>query len=575
MTAEAQDHMTPATPQELDEAVAQLAEGSATWSGMGLLERARLLRATQETIAAQAGAWASAAAAAKSVPSGRYEGEEWMSGPAATAPMFGEYAITLEKLAAGRSAIDGLAIGEAPGGRLAIRILPEDLKDRLLFNGFVANVWLQPGVTAEQAKADAGLGAKTVATAGHNGGVGLVLGAGNISAIAPLDAAYELVAFNRASIIKLNPTFQHLKPVYDRALAPLIEADLIRVVNGGAEVGSYLAGHEGINHVHITGSARTHDAIVWGTGAEAAKNRKAGKPKLTKEMTSELGGVSPIIVVPGKWAGSDLRFQAEHVVTQRLHNAGHNCIGGQALLVSADWDQKDDFIAAIKEVLADIPPRAPWYPSGAASIDRAKQTYGDAAEQVGSCLLVSLDEGSPTELYDGEYFAAVLGITELPGLGEKFLANAVEFANERLDGTLGASIIAHPRTIKAAGARFDELVADLRYGAVGINVWSGIAFLLGGATWGAYPGHTLEEVGSGIGVVHNTHLIAHAEKTVATGPFHPFPVSYLKGEFTMAPTMPWFVTARTAARSGKALAAYGGKRSWGNLLKIFPPALRG
>ncbi|MDO7867913.1 aldehyde dehydrogenase family protein [Nocardioides jiangxiensis] len=572
MTAEAVYDMTPATPAELDAAVAQLATGIATWAEMELPARAELLRATQKTIAAEAGAWAGAASAAKGVPSGSYEGEEWMSGPAATAPMFAEYATSLEKLAAGKSPIDGLKLSTTATGQTKVRVLPEDLKDNLLFNGFVAEVWLKPGISAEQAKASAGLGAK----AEHqNGGVGLVLGAGNISAIAPLDAAYELVAFNRASVIKLNPTFQHLKPVYDRALAPLIEADLVRVVNGGAEVGGYLTNHPDIVHVHITGSARTHDAIVWGVGKDAEKNRKAGTPQLAKEMTSELGGVSPIIVVPGSWAKSDLVYQAEHVVTQRLHNAGHNCIGGQALLISADWDQKDAFLDAIRTVLREITPRAPWYPNGQASIERAKATYGDAAEQVGSCTLVTLGEDSPTELYDGEYFAAVLGITELPGLGADFLANAVAFSNDRLDGTLGASMIVHPRDIKKMGARFDELVAALRYGAVGINVWSGIAFLLGGATWGAFPGHTLEQVGSGIGVVHNTHLIADSEKTVVRGPFHPFPVSYLKGEFTMAPTMPWFVTAKTAAKSGKALAAYGGKRSWGNLLKIFPPALRG
>jgi aldehyde dehydrogenase (NAD(P)+) len=363
--------------------------------------------------------------------------------------------------------------------------------------------------------------------------------------------------------------------VYDAALAPLIEADLVRVVNGGAEVGGHLVDHPGISHVHITGSARTHDAIVWGVGAEAEKNRAAGTPKIAKEMTSELGGVSPIIVVPGRWSKADLVFQAEHVVTQRLHNAGHNCIGGQALLLSSDWDQKDAFLEAIRTVLKEVTPRAPWYPNGQASIDRARATYGDAAEQVGSCLLVRLGDDSPTELYDGEYFAAVLGVTELPGLGAEFLANAVEFCNGTLDGTLGGSMIVHPREVKQMGARFEELVGELRYGAVGINVWSGIAFLLGGATWGAYPGHTLEQVGSGIGVVHNTHLIAHPEKTVARGPFRPFPRSYLHGEFTMAPTMPWFVTAKTAAQSGKALAAYGGNRSWLNLLKIFPPALRG
>ena len=564
--------MTPATAAELDQAIEDLTTGIDRWAQMSFRSRARLLRLTQEAIATEAGSWAGAAAAAKGVPSGPLEGEEWISGPAATAPMFGEYARTLDKLAAGKSPLDGLKFLSAPGGRTAIRVLPEDLKDLMLFNGFTADVWLKPGVTKADALVSAGLNA---GVRGVSGGVGLVLGAGNISAIAPLDAAYELVAYNRASVIKLNPTFQHLKPIYDRALAPLVSADLVRVVNGGAEEGGYLTSHPRITHVHITGSARTHDAIVWGVGTEATGNRKAGTPKLTTEMTSELGGVSPIIVVPGKWAASDLVYQAEHVVTQRMHNAGHNCIGGQALLISSDWDQKEAFLDAIRKVLSDTTPRAPWYPTGQAAIDRAAVTYGSDAEQVGSCLLVRLSDDSPTELYDGEYFAGVLGITEVPGLGAEFLQNAVDFSNERLDGTLGASMIVHPRDMKEIGPRFEDLVAQLRYGAVGINVWSGIAFLLGGATWGAYPGHTLDKVGSGIGVVHNTHLIVDSEKTVVRGPFRPFPTSYFKGEFTMSPTMPWFVTAKTAAKSGKALAAYGGRRSWVNLLKIFPPALRG
>lgn len=561
---------TPASTDELDRAVEELARGAKAWAAMSLRERAALLRRTQLAVAAQAEPWARAASAAKSTPSGPLEGEEWMSGPVATAPMFREYAATLENLAAGRSALDGCKLGTA-AGRTTVRVLPGDAKDLLLFSGFTADVWLQPGVTPEQARAEAGLGAKRL---GEDGGVGLVLGAGNISSIGPLDVAYELVAHNRASILKLNPTFQDLLPVYERALRPLVEADLVRIVNGGAEVGGYLAEHPGIAHVHITGSGRTHDAIVWGTGEEAEKNRQAGTPQLHKEMTSELGGVSPIIVVPGRWTRAELRFQAEHVVTQRLHNAGHNCIGGQALLLSSDWAQKDEFLAAVREVLASIPARAPWYPNGQASIDRAKTAYPDA-EQVGGALLVTLGESSPTDLYDGEYFAAVLGVTELPGAGADFLANAVAFANDRLDGTLGASVIARPSDIKAMGARFDELIADLRYGAVGINVWSGIVFLLGGAAWGAYPGHTLADVGSGIGVVHNTHLLDHTEKTVARGPFRPFPLSVLHGELSMAPRPPWFVTARTSDQTGEALSKLGSGRTWLNTLKVLPPAIRG
>ncbi|MCL2543722.1 MAG: aldehyde dehydrogenase family protein [Nocardioidaceae bacterium] len=566
------DSIATPTETELDRAIEALAGGIGGWATTGLRARAALLRETQRTVAAEAGVWTGSATSAKRVPSGRYEGEEWMSGPGATAPMLAEYAATLEKLADGGSALDGVRLSSRPGGRVGVRVLPGDAKDHLLFSGFTADVWLKPGVTEEQARRDAGLGAKS---RGEAGGVGLVLGAGNISAIAPLDVVYELVAYNRASILKLNPTFAHLLPSYERALAPLIKRDLVRVVNGGPEVGGYLTGHAGISHVHITGSARTHDAIVWGVGEEAAANRAAGTLKLHKEITSELGGVSPIIVVPGRWSKAELRFQAEHVVTQRLHNAGHNCIGGQALILGRDWVQKDDFLAAIREVLQEIPARPPWYPNGQASIDRAAATYGAAAEQVGSCLLVTMADDAPSELYDGEYFAGVLGVTELPGKGADFFANAVAFANDRLDGTLGASVIVRPSDIRRMGARFDQIVADMRYGAVGINVWSAIAFLLGGSGWGAYPGHTLEEVGSGIGTVHNTHLLSDVEKTVVRGPFRPFPMSVLKGEPSMAPRPPWFVTARTAQKTGKALARLGGRRSWLNTLRVLPPAIRG
>ncbi|UOB08415.1 aldehyde dehydrogenase family protein [Streptomyces sp. HP-A2021] len=51
--------------------------------------------------------------------------------------------------------------------------------------------------------------------------------------------------------------------------------------------------HPKVRHVHMTGSAATHDAIVFGTGTEGAGRKKAGTPLLDKPATSELGGVSP------------------------------------------------------------------------------------------------------------------------------------------------------------------------------------------------------------------------------------------------------------------------------------------
>jgi aldehyde dehydrogenase (NAD(P)+) len=56
------------------------------------------------------------------------------------------------------------------------------------------------------------------------------------------------------------------------------------------------------------------------------------------------------------------------------------------------------------------------------------------------------------------------------------------------------------------------MLADLRYGTIGVNAWSGVGFMLQGASLGAYPGNLLSAVGSGRGVVHNARLIQDAER---------------------------------------------------------------
>jgi hypothetical protein len=538
---------------------------------MGLAERARLLQRTHAAIAGQAEAWARAAIAAKSIPAGPLEGEEWAAGPYATLNGFALTARTLVKMAAGKSPIDGIKTGAAPGGRLTLKVMPSDLYDWLLLSGYRGEVWMRPGVTLEQVRQSAGLGARRV---GENGGVGLVLGAGNISAIGPLDVLYELVAHNRASVLKLNPTFASLKPVMERALEPMISAGVLRIVNGGAAVGGHLAAHERIAHVHITGSGATHDAIVWGVGEEAARRRAENDPQLKKPITSELGGVSPVIVVPGQWSEADLRYQAEQVVTMRMHNTGHNCVAGQLLILSGDWPQRGRFLQLIGEVLDSMPAREAWYPGAAQRVATAESSYPGAEHHgpKGNRLLVEVSADGPQDLCTTEYFAPVLGHTQLPGSGRRFLDAAVAFANDRLAGTLGANVIIAPAERKAMGSGFEQAIAELRYGAVAINVWTALAFLGAGLPWGAFPGHTLQEVGSGIGVVHNAHLLEGTERAVVSGPFRPFPRSVIGGEWSMSPR---FVTNRSEDVTARRLTEFAGNPSVAKLPGIFVAAFRG
>src|SRR5581483_10159571 len=128
-----------------------------------------------------------------------------------------------------------------------------------------------------------------------------------------------------------NPVNDYLVPHWGKAMAALVEAGVLAIVDGGAEVGQFLTGHELIDEVHITGSDKTYDAVVFGTGADGTARKKADDPVLDKPVTAELGNVSPVIIVPGRWTIAELQYQAEHVATMLVNNAGFNCLAARVI----------------------------------------------------------------------------------------------------------------------------------------------------------------------------------------------------------------------------------------------------
>lgn len=526
--------------EPLDAAVAAVRSGARTWSLLTLGQRRTLLRRLRAAAAAVAEEWADAAATSKGLEPGHpLRGEEWLSGPYAALVALDAYADTLGALAAGRSPLDGVKLGSAPGPRTVIHTSPLTATDALLLSGYSTEVWLEPGVSPAAAVRGAGLAQRAP---GDSGGVGLVLGAGNITSIPYLDVLYELMAFNRVVVLKVNPTQDALVPVFERAFAPLIEPGYLRIVRGGGDVGAYLAQHTDIDHVHITGSESTFQAIVWGPGDRPAD------PQLRVPITAELGGVAPIIVVPGEWSAADLKYHAEHVVTMRLHNSGHNCIAGQVVLLSADWPQRGEFVSALRSAYDRAPRRSVWYPNSASKMDSARTDYPDAVWSAdGTRAIVEVDPADADALQRTEYFAPILGVVALPGTGREFLDTAIAHTNEKLTGTLGANVLIDPVTHAALGMDFDRALVELRYGTIAVNAWTAFGFLTPTATWGAFPGGTIEDAPSGIGIVHNAFLLDRVERTVVRGPFRPFPRSVGRGTFSALPKPPWFVTSRTGA----------------------------
>lgn len=542
-------------------------EGERAWAQLSLADRIAILDDIRINTGTHAQEWVTIASRIKGLPEDSpLVGEEWISGPWALATYVESLAATLRAIESGSDPLAHIDFRQAPGNRKAFTIFPLHGMEKLLLHGFSAEVWTLPGTSEKHVRESVGLAQQDPSTT-H--GVALVLGAGNITSIAPLDVLYELYAKNRSVVLKLNPVLGDLGPVLEKILAPLVDKKIVSITSGDAQVGGMMVLDPGIASVHITGSKNSYDSIVKSIHTSA-------QPE--KPVTSELGGVSPVIIIPGDWSQADLKFQAEHVATQRLHNSGSNCIAAQVVVVSSDWKQKDEFLKQLQIAYNNMPTRPNWYPGGADRVASAVDAHSESEVTVSnSRVLINVESPSDSEnaSFQNEYFAPVLSIVELPGTGEAFLNTAVEFANERLQGTLGANLIASPQTLKQLGAHLETAISKLRYGCIGVNCWTGLGFLIGRATWGAFPPQPGEEVVSGQGVVHNALLVDNVERTVVYGPFRPLSRSLVNREWSISPKPPWFVSNRTASSTGRHLTDLAVTRNKLKLVPIFYSALRG
>lgn len=558
----------------LDRTVAHVRGSAESWSATPLAGRIALLERLLPRVVSRASELAAAGARAKGYASDApWAAEDWIGGPWALAQNAAAYLHVLRRIVAGKDPLGAEAVHEEDG-RTRVDVFPATGWDTLLFNGFTAQVWMRPGTTAEQARSRA---------AGEYRGrpgrpaVALVLGAGNVAAITALDILHKLFAEGQVVIAKMNPVNDYLRPHFEYVFAEFVERGWVRFVDGGAAEGGYLAGHVDVDAIHVTGSDRTHDAIVWGTDDEAEQRRHDDRPLLDKPFSSELGGVSPCIVVPGPWSDADFRFQAEHVVTSKMNNSGHNCIASQILILPRDWDGTERLLAEIRRVLRELPPRTDYYPGAAGRLASVLAAHPRAEILGDGCRLLVPDITDHDDiLITEEVFGSALGVLRLPGqTPAEFLRHAVDFANDTAPGTLGATLIVHPRTEKAHRDAVRSAIADLRYGTLGVNCWSAVGFLLGFTPWGAYPGHTRQEIGSGIGFVHNAFMLEDIEKTVLRAPFTPAPRGLVTGDRSLSPRPPYFVTNRTALTTVERLTRFTAAPSMTKLPAIFASALRG
>lgn len=578
--AEASQKEAVETNPELDSVIAALKSASDDWAQTEIAERLKILQEIKDNLLKVAEGWAEAAARHKLIPEGSpLEGEEWLSGPYALMNACNGLMHTLSQME-GKAFLNHLDKRKTVTGQLAVTVLPHSIWERLLLSGIRAEVWMEKGVD-ESGLASHTAGAYDTPAKSRKGRVALVLGAGNINAISPLDAFQKLFSEHQVVVLKMNPVNDYLTDFLNAALKPLIDRNALRIVKGGADVGAYLCQHPDIAEIHITGAAASHDAIVWGPGEEGKANKAAGTPKLDKRITSELGAVCPTIVVPGPWSDADLKFQAEHLATQKLHNSGFNCVACQMMILPKTWEHKESLISNVKQVLTGEAQRQPWYP-GASDRMAEFERRGDNIISLDrgkapACTVVSVTEETDPWFRSNEVFAPVFSKHEIDETdAEAYLRAAIRYANEELHGTLGGNILIHPKSIAAIGReKFEEIIGEFHYGTIAINAWTGFGFLATSCPWGAFPGHTLDDVESGIGFAHNTFMFDKVERVVIEAPWSPFPRNLFSGKISLLPRPPWFITNRKQHKLGKLLTDFQHKPGWLKLPRIFINALLG
>ncbi len=207
------------------------------------------------------------------------------------------------------------------------------------------------------------------------------------------------------------------------------------------------------------------------TDADASSRARRA---LNKPITSELGGVGPVIVVPGPWSAADLRYQAEHVATMKFHNAGCNCVAAQVLVLPAEWELRGAFLDRIRQVFAELPPRPAYYPGAAKrretliSVHPNAETFGG---DVPRTLITGIDPGTDDVCFPPRSSVRCSARPACPAATRpRFSSAQWPSATTGSYGTLGATILVHPATARDLGPALEQAVADLRYGAIGVNV---------------------------------------------------------------------------------------------------------
>lgn len=520
----------PSTEAEMNEALGVLAAHKDAWAQMDIAGRIALLDQIKNDFTKVEQRWVDAGLLAKG---NRHEtmaeGEEWYSITTVYRQIHFLRSALRDIARTGKPRIPGRVYAKV-NGQVAAQVIPYDWKEQLIFLllGIKAEVWMDPAISLGSGIPQASFYHQQE----KQGHVCLVLGAGNVSGLIVQDFLHKMFVEGQVVAVKMNPVNEYLGPLLEEACRALIDAGYLQILYGGTAEGEYLCNHSVIESVHLTGSDRTYDAIVFGTGEAGRERKRQRRPRFTKPFSAELGNISPVIIVPGPWSEKDVLRQAERMGSWVVPNAAHNCLTPRMFIHMKGWPQREKLNAAMADFLTSIETRKAYYPGSHALHEQFVEAHPEAQKlgdpQEGHLPWTFITDLDPDDhdclCFTREPFMSLYSETALEANDVvDYIRKAVAFANERLWGNLVASIVVHPETMRdpAIAAAVEQAIADLRYGSVVFNHWGALAHFMMITPWGAFPGNPPHDIQSGAGFVNNPLMFDCAQKSVVRAYFNP------------------------------------------------------
>ena len=209
-----------------------LSQNKQKWLKLDIQVKIRYLESAMEILKIESKQWAEVSARAKEgTLNSDLVGQELLAGPAILMRQI-RY-LTQALTEKGKPAPN--KIYQKENKQFVAQVMPDSIKESLLWRGFESEVWIQKDKYPTQGNIYHDLNASPA--------LSLILGAGNVSSISPLDALNKLYVEGKVCIVKLNPINDYLLEIFNKIFFDLIQDGYLSFIKGKKEIGEYLFNH--------------------------------------------------------------------------------------------------------------------------------------------------------------------------------------------------------------------------------------------------------------------------------------------------------------------------------------------